>query len=111
DVIIRWRDAMVGAVFSSGLFLLGKFLIGFYIGHTHLDATYGTIASIIIILVWVYYSSVILYYGAEFTVCYATSSGSGIQPKRDAIFIERKERIGTTEAEPNESDGGFGEGK
>jgi membrane protein len=91
DAIIAWKDALVGALFTSVLFLGGKFLIGYYIGRSNLGVTYGTAASIVIILSWVYYSALILYYGAEFTKMYALQTGSGIRPKDTAVFIIKKE--------------------
>lgn len=91
DAIIGWRDAWVGSVFTAGLFLLGKFLIGFYLGKSNLGVTYGAAASIVIILTWVYYSSLILYFGAEFTKVYALHSGEGIKPKQTAVFIIKRE--------------------
>lgn len=91
DATISWKDALIGAAFTAILFLFGKFLIGFYLGRSNLDITYGTAASIVIILTWVYYSSLILYYGAEFTKVYALSEGAGIKPKQTAVFIVKKE--------------------
>ena len=91
DAVISWMDALTGAIFTALLFLLGKFLINYYIGSSNLGVTYGTAASIIIILIWVYYSSIILYFGAEFTKMYAIQSGSGIRPKETAVFIIKKE--------------------
>jgi membrane protein len=91
DAVISWKDAMVGAIFTALLFLLGKFLINYYIGTANLGVTYGTAASIIIILIWVYYSSIILYFGAEFTKMYAIQSGAGIRPKDTAVFIIKRE--------------------
>lgn len=91
DAVISWKDALIGAAFTAILFLLGKFLIGFYLGRSNLDLTYGTAASIVIILTWVYYSSLILYYGAEFTKVYALNEGAGIKPKQTAVFIVKKE--------------------
>ena len=91
DAIISWKDAWIGSLFTAGLFLVGKFLIGLYLGQSKLGITYGTAASIIIILVWVYYSAVILYFGAEFTKIYALHSGEGIKPKQTAVFIIKKE--------------------
>lgn len=91
DAVISWKDALIGAVFTALLFLLGKFLINYYIGTSNLGVTYGTAASIIIILTWVYYSSIILYFGAEFTKMYAIQTGSGIHPKDTAVFIIKKE--------------------
>jgi membrane protein len=91
DAIIAWKDAFIGAILTATLFLLGKFLIGYYVGKLNLGLTYGTAASIIIILLWVYYSAFILYYGAEFTKMYALQAGHGIRPKDTAVFIIKKE--------------------
>jgi len=98
DAIISWRDALVGALFTSLLFLAGRYLIGIYLGHSKLDVTYGTAASIIIILVWVYYSSIILYFGAEFTKAFALESGHGIRTKSTAVFILKRESKEITES-------------
>jgi membrane protein len=91
DAVISWKDALIGSSFTAILFLIGKFLIGFYLGRSHMDVTYGTAASIVVILTWVYYSSLILYFGAEFTKVYALEAGSGIRPKQTAVFIIKKE--------------------
>jgi membrane protein len=91
DAVIRWRDAFIGAVFTGLLFMLGKLIIGLYLGHSNIGHLYGAAASIIVILTWVYYSSIILYYGAEFTRYYATLSGGGIRPSENAVFMLRKE--------------------
>lgn len=91
DAIIAWKDAIMGALFTATLFLTGKFLIGYYIGRSNLGITYGTAASVIIILTWVYYSALILYFGAEFTKMYALHTGSGIRPKDTAVFVIKKE--------------------
>lgn len=91
DAIISWRDAIVGSIFTAVLFLVGKFLIGFYMGRSNLGVTYGTAASVIIILTWVYYSSLILYFGSEFTKVFALQSGHGIRPKSTAVFIIKRE--------------------
>ncbi|HEY9363008.1 MAG TPA: YihY/virulence factor BrkB family protein [Chitinophagaceae bacterium] len=91
DAKIRWKDALVGAGFTALLFIIGKFLIGFYLGNSQLGATYGAAASIMILFVWVYYSAIILYFGAEFTKAYAMESGDGIQPTDTAVFIIKEE--------------------
>jgi membrane protein len=93
DAVISWKDAWIGSALTATLFLIGKFLIGLYLGHSKLDITYGTAASIIIILSWVYYSAVILYYGAEFTKVYAIHAGEGIRPKQTAVFIVKQEAM------------------
>lgn len=91
DAIIRWKDAFTGAVFTGLLFMLGKFLIGLYLGNSNLGITYGAAASIIVILTWVYYSSLILYFGAEFTKVYAQDHGGRIRPSDTAVFILKRE--------------------
>lgn len=91
DAIIAWKDAVIGSLFTAMLFLAGKFLIGYYLGNSRLGITYGTAASIIIILSWVYYSAIILFFGAEFTKMYALSHGAGIKPKDTAVFIIKRE--------------------
>jgi membrane protein len=91
DAVISWRDALVGSVFTAFLFLAGKYLIGIYLGKSKLDVTYGTAASVVVILTWVYYSSLILYFGAEFTKAFALEHGHGIKPKSTAVFIVKQE--------------------
>jgi membrane protein len=91
DGFLRWKECLVGAGFTAVLFLVGKFVITFYIGKADLGATYGTSASIVILLTWVYYSSIILYFGAEFTKVYAKLDGVGITPNQHAVLVTRKE--------------------
>lgn len=91
DGHLRWKECIVGATFTAVLFLIGKFVITFYIGQSDLGATYGTSASIVILLTWVYYSSIILYFGAEFTKVYAGLDGIAITPNKNAVMISRKE--------------------
>lgn len=91
DAVISWKDAWIGSIFTAALFLLGKFLIGYYMSKSNLGVTYGAAASVIILFAWVYYSSLILYFGAEFTKVYALHSGEGIRPKQTAVFIIKRE--------------------
>ncbi|WP_431210533.1 YihY/virulence factor BrkB family protein [Puia sp. P3] len=91
DATIRWKDAFIGAVFTALFFMLGKAGIGLYLGHSNIGLMYGAAASIIVILTWVYYSSIILYFGAEFTKAYAMEHGYGIRPSSQAVFILKKE--------------------
>jgi membrane protein len=91
DAKIHWRDALTGASFTGVLFLIGKFLIGFYLGNSEVGDTYGAAASIIIVLLWVYYSGIILYFGAEFTKVWAINRGYGIKPNDTAVFIEKRD--------------------
>jgi len=75
---ISWKDALVGSLFTSVLFMGGKYAIGLYLGNSTIGATYGPIASVLIIMIWVYYTSIILYFGASFTRVYVESSGRKI---------------------------------
>jgi membrane protein len=91
DATIRWKDSVTGAAFTAFLFLIGKLLIGLYIGNSRLGTTYGTAASIIVILVWIYYTSIILYFGAEFTKIYSRELGISIRPSEQAVYIIKTE--------------------
>jgi membrane protein len=91
DARIKWKDVTVGAVCTAVLFMVGKFCIGFYLGHSNLGSIYGTAGSIIIVMLWVYYSAVILYFGAEFTKVYAKHFGSKILPNNYAVWIKTSE--------------------
>lgn len=91
DAEISWKDSKVGARFTSFMFILGKFLIGYYLGSSNMANTYGAAAAIIIILSWVYYTAIILYFGAEFTKVYAWKYGKGIKPYENAVFIIKRE--------------------
>ena len=90
DGKVDLKDALIGASFTAVLFMLGKLGIGLYLGNSDLASTYGTAASIIIVLVWVYYSAIILYFGAEFTRAYAYSFGEKIIPNSYAIQINKE---------------------
>lgn len=91
DATIRWRDSFIGAGFTALLFLIGKFLIGYYLSHSSIGETYGAAASIILVLLWVYYTSIILFFGAEFTKVYTLNYGGGIEPNKTAVFILKRE--------------------
>jgi membrane protein len=84
DVEIEWRDVWVGAALTAILFTVGKYIIGLYIGTSGVSSTFGAAGSLITILVWVYYSSLIFFLGAEFTRVYATQYGSGVAPAENA---------------------------
>lgn len=88
DAVIRWKDVAVGAVFTALLFMIGKFGITFYISSSNVGSAYGTAGSLVILLLWIYYSSIILYFGAEFTKFYAVKFGSEIIPKDYAVMIQ-----------------------
>jgi membrane protein len=91
DGKIKWKDAFIGAFFTALLFSIGKWAIGLYLGNSSLGATYGAAASVVIILTWVYYTSIILYFGAEFTKVHALDYGGGIIPNETAVFIIKQE--------------------
>ena len=76
SVDLTWRDVWIGALVTAVLFTAGKFAIGYYIGKSGLASAYGAAASIVTILLWIYYASLILLFGAEFTKAYAESRGS-----------------------------------
>jgi membrane protein len=78
DVIIRWRDVWTGAIFTSGLFAIGKSAIGWYLGREAMASSYGSAGAVIVILSWLYYSSAILLFGAEFTQVQARAAGRDI---------------------------------
>ncbi len=85
DAIIRWRDVLLGSLVTALLFMIGKFGISFYIGASDVGSTYGAAGSLVILLLWTYYSSIILYFGAEFTRAYALEYGSEIKPNHYAV--------------------------
>ena len=87
----RWRDVWVGAVLTAILFLAGKWALGIYLGSGTAASAYGAASSLITLLLWVYYSSQILLFGAEFTQVYARTCGEDIRPDKYAVAIERKE--------------------
>lgn len=91
DARIRWKDIRIGAITTALLFMLGKYAIGFYLGTSHVGTTYGAAGSIVIVLLWVYYSAIILYFGAEFTRVYAQHSGWEIYPNEYAVWIRQVE--------------------
>ena len=84
DAKIKWKDIWPGAIATSLLFLVGKFAISFYISKSDIGSTFGAAGSLVILLVWVYYSAIILYFGAEFTKAYALNKGARIIPNEYA---------------------------
>ncbi len=91
DVNIQWRTVRSGALFTTILFVIGRFLIGFYIESSSTESTYGAASSIVLILLWVYYTAAILYLGAVYTREYATYKGVPIEPSEFAVHVEIKE--------------------
>ncbi len=93
DAEIKWRQVRLASFTTAILFMIGKFLISFYISNSNLQDVYGTAGSFVILMVWVYYSSVILYFGAEFAKSYAIKFSSPIKPSEYADFIHEVEII------------------
>lgn len=98
DGKIAFRDCITGASFTAFLFMIGKFAIGYYLGSYNIASIYGAAGSIIIILVWVYYSAIILYFGAEFTKVFAYTHGEKIIPNRYSVQIHKENNISEPES-------------
>jgi membrane protein len=92
DVEIRWSDVWIGAAVTALLFTIGKLLIGLYLGNASIGSTYGAAGSLLVVLVWVYYSAQILFFGAEFTQVYARRYGSQIVPSEHAVPLTEEAR-------------------
>ena len=90
DVVISWKDVWIGAAVTALLFTGGKYLIGIYLGHTATASAFGAAGSLVVLLFWVYYSTLISFLGAEFTQVYARRYGSRIRPQRHAVRVGRK---------------------
>lgn len=88
DAIIQWKDVAIGAIFTSVLFMIAKFGITVYIKSSDVGSAYGTAGSLVVLLLWVYFSSMILYFGAEFTRAYAVQFGSAIKPDKYAVNVQ-----------------------
>ncbi|WP_367873747.1 YihY/virulence factor BrkB family protein [Luteolibacter sp. Populi] len=86
DVRVKWHHVRFAAIFTALLFTLGKMLIGWYLGREATNSSYGTAGSLALVLIWLYYSSIILLFGAEFTQVWAERHGEKIQPTEDAEF-------------------------
>lgn len=90
DVILGWRDVWVGAVVTALLFTLGRYGISVYLGYTATASAYGAAGSLVLILLWVYYSSLILLLGAAFTRIHLDARGKALVPRNSAVLIERR---------------------
>lgn len=91
DGKIRWKDTLIGSSVTAVLFMFGKSVIGMYLGQSNVSGAFGAAGSVIIILLWVYYSSTILFLGAEFTKVYTKRYGKPIEPNEQAVFILKQE--------------------
>jgi membrane protein len=85
DAKIKWRDVWIGATMTALLFLVGKWALGLYLGSGAAGSAYGAASSLITLLLWIYYSSQILLFGAEFTQVYADEFGSRVVPREYAV--------------------------
>lgn len=92
DALIRWKDVLVGAVLTASIFMLGRYVISFYIRNSDPGSAYGTAGSIIILMLWIYFSAIILYIGAVFTKAYAMQFGTDIKPKKFAVVVQRTKK-------------------
>ena len=92
DVKLRWSDVSVGALVTAALFTGGKFLLGLYLGREGMASSYGAAGSVVVILLWIYYSSIILLFGAEFTQVYALKRGHKLEPTKYAVPVTQEAR-------------------
>jgi membrane protein len=101
DVKIAWRDVWIGAIITALLFNLGKLLVGLYLGRSSVASAYGAAGSLVIVLLWVYYSAQILFFGAKFTQIYSNRYGSHLEiaPNVEAVSLEKASSV--QRREPN----------
>jgi membrane protein len=92
DVEISWHDVWIGGAFTALLFVIGRLLLGLYLGNSSTTSVYGAAGSLVVILLWVYYTAQILFFGAEFTQVYANRYGSHIVPDEDAMPLTEEAR-------------------
>lgn len=92
DAQIAWRDVTIGAFVTALWFLAGRFVIGLYLGGTDPGTAYGAAGSLAVVLIWVYYSSMVFLFGAEFTHVYATRRGGGVRPDKHAVRVIHETR-------------------
>jgi membrane protein len=103
DATVHWKDVWEGALFAALLFMVGKFGITFYINNSNLYNAYSSAGSMVILMLWIYYSATILYFGAEFSKAYALKFGTEIKPKDYAVTIEA-EKLETHEPSIQENE-------
>jgi membrane protein len=89
DVLLQWKDIWIGAIVTALLFSIGKFCLELYLSHNDIGSLYGAAGSLIVILVWVYYSSQILFFGAEFTKVYSVANGKSIAPAKNYVLTNQ----------------------
>jgi membrane protein len=105
DARVSWSDAWRGALATAVLFLIGKFALGWYLGRSDFTADYGSAGALVLILFWVYYSSMILLFGAELTQAQASARGHAAEPERYAVKLPRvRRRLTVTSLPDSDSD-------
>jgi membrane protein len=92
DVKVRWRDVWLGAAVTAGLFVIGKSLFGLYLGHSTIGDSYGAAGSLVIVILWVYYSCLILLFGAEMTQVEARLHHTPLEPTEKAVHVTEHDR-------------------
>ena len=111
DVTVRWRDVWIGGLVTALLFSIGRYLIGLYLGRGSVSSAYGAAGSLVIILLWIYYSAQILFFGAEFTKVFANRFGSHIKPSPHAEPVSEEARRAQGLAKPASENPVKGRGK
>jgi membrane protein len=106
DARISWRSVWPGAIFTAVLFVIGKFLIGFYLGQSDPGQAYGAAGSLAVLLLWIYYSSLIVLFGAEFTESWAERNGVAIQPEPGAVRVRREKVMAERSTAPPVAESG-----
>lgn len=97
DAEVAWKDVWVGGIFTAVLFVIGKFVIGLYLGKSHPGNGFGAASALAVLLVWIYYAGMIVLFGAEFTQEWATQRGAGMEPSKGAVrVVEREVEIGSS---------------
>jgi membrane protein len=90
DVKVRWKDAWLGALVTAVLFTIGRFLIALYLGHSTIAKNYGAAGSLVALLIWIYYSCAILFYGTEYVRAYRIAHGRPVEPKDTAVLVHKE---------------------
>lgn len=103
DAKIKWRNCWVGAIFTSVMFMIGKFAIAYYLGMSSISSTYGAAGSLVVVLLWVYYLTIIALIGAVFTKMFALRMGETIEPKDFAINTPSNQQDQSDKPEEMES--------
>ena len=97
DAKISWKQVKIASITTTILFMIGKYIISYYISNSNISSAYGAAGSFVVLMLWVYYSSVILYFGAEFSKCYAVKFSKPILPSEFAEIVQSVEVISSTE--------------